>query len=168
MPSPRIPCWRRRRPGSGMPWDVHTRPRVSFCVGPICPARGTTGDEGHRLQQGRISTHAPVRGATSQQVCRSRLQFYFNPRAPQGARPPTSTRRRREDAHFNPRAPRGARRQKCAAMNASIGFQPTRPVRGATWLDTLAELIESKAKTVEDAAAIIRAKVEQLKTGPGR
>ena len=80
---------------------------------------------------------------------------YFNPRAPQGARPPTSVRKcgqryfnprapqgaRRYDPyvmiynkHFNPRAPQGARRVRAGTTGASILFQSTRSAGSATIL----------------------------------
>ena len=82
-----------------------------------------------------------------------RYLYDFNPRAPQGARPPTSVRKcgqryfnprapqgaRRYDPyvmiynkHFNPRAPQGARRVRAGTTGASILFQSTRSAGSAT------------------------------------
>ena len=81
-------------------------------------------------------------------------RFYFNPRAPCGARPkkaedlfeevkfqPTRPLRGatthkasepQQGRHFNPRAPCGARPFPFSIFLDASGFQPTRPLRGAT------------------------------------
>ena len=83
------------------------------------------------------------------------VYFYFNPRAPCGARQSRATASIGVSSHFNPRAPCGARpaytvgvpgRERISihapragrdfqcfdAAAVSAGFQSTRPVRGAT------------------------------------
>ena len=74
------------------------------------PARGAT-----RVLKGQpaevvISIHAPREGRDGRRVC-CPLDYEpdFNPRAPRGARLPT-TWWRKSCSYFNPRAPRGARR----------------------------------------------------------
>ena len=59
------------------------------------------------------------------------LPFHFNPRAPCGARLPKATENK-ANKHFNPRAPCGARQHVSNFIPEPIGFQPTRPLRGAT------------------------------------
>ena len=57
--------------------------------------------------------------------------LYFNPRAPCGARQPTSESRRQTKI-FQPTRPlRGATRLQYASNQTKL-FQPTRPLRGAT------------------------------------
>ena len=97
----------------------------------------------------------PLRGATGGQGGILSLSPYFNPRAPCGARPDVE-RKPRLDAmisthaplagrdcrpqpllsppfsYFNPRAPCGARQGDHPCPPQRAGFQPTRPLRGAT------------------------------------
>ena len=80
----------------------------------------------------------PLRGATVVSHLSAPLITYFNPRAPCGAR------RRRQYSplwprtHFNPRAPCGARRFLPGGDSPMALFQPTRPLRGATALASIA------------------------------
>ena len=62
----------------------------------------------------------------------------FNPRAPQGARPPAACR---IDSlrHFNPRAPQGARRRRSLSRQMRSEFQSTRSAGSAT-LNTKAQI----------------------------
>ena len=62
-----------------------------------------------RNQHENISTHAPLAGRDA--AASSLLPFFFD---------------------FNPRAPCGARRQALPRVLGGEGFQPTRPLRGAT------------------------------------
>ena len=60
-----------------------------------------------------------------------RIRERFNPRAPCGARlPPRQAPS--SMPYFNPCAPCGARRRRFGVARAAAGFQPTRPLRGAT------------------------------------
>ena len=62
-----------------------------------------------------------------------RIRERFNPRAPCGARlPPRQAPS--SMPYFNPCAPCGARRRRFGVARAAAGFQPTRPLRGATFL----------------------------------
>ena len=104
----------------------------------------------------RISTHAPLAGRDGTYPATVPLEGNFNPRAPCGARRPSEKERRRY-LHFNPRAPCGARplagflrslpviisthaplagrdRRATKPRFATAGFQPTRPLRGATFV----------------------------------
>ena len=56
----------------------------------------------------------------------------FNPRAPCGARPVVAVPPV-VDQNFNPRAPCGARLQTLHPLTTGSIFQPTRPLRGATF-----------------------------------
>ena len=58
---------------------------------------------------------------------------YFNPRAPCGARRPAWRRSPRRRGYFNPRAPCGARLPVLSHTLRRTSFQPTRPLRGATF-----------------------------------
>ena len=73
----------------------------------------------------------PLRGATSVRRFAGLRLKHFNPRAPCGARPGLS-RRITTNRHFNPRAPCGARQLPRGTCQRIPGFQPTRPLRGAT------------------------------------
>ena len=78
----------------------------------------------------------PMRGATRRGSSHRAARMNFNPRAPCGAR-------RCGDGldgrlcDFNPRAPCGARQQNEIAKGGSKIFQSTRPMRGATYSDTV-------------------------------
>ena len=102
-----------------------------------------------------ISTHAPLAGRDCYSGGGCPHFFYFNPRAPCGARlvmsfplimmllnfNPRAPCGARPNAHitidkplvnFNPRAPCGARQMLPQYEGAVKRFQPTRPLRGAT------------------------------------
>ena len=78
-----------------------------------------------------ISIHVPREGHDRSVRWGSRPEWYFNPRAPRGAR------RRGSGAgwqhrHFNPRAPRGARLFPPRDWSRDAEFQSTCPARGTT------------------------------------
>ena len=96
------------------------------------PMRGATPH--HRGQRPReaISIHAPHAGRDETRLFPRRGHLYFNPRAPCGARRRRSGCTSQLTQNFNPRAPCGARPQRIQNVKESIGFQSTRPMRGAT------------------------------------
>ena len=119
------------------------------------PMRGATILKRSPASQTWISIHAPHAGRDRLHKKISVQSFYFNPRAPCGARrtpvtvgagEPTefqSTRPMRgatsknrlhavQVYHFNPRAPCGARPISTVMGTCSVLFQSTRPMRGAT------------------------------------
>ena len=74
----------------------------------------------------------PLRGATASPRRGTSAPAYFNPRAPCGARPrlhPPGA----GPHDFNPRAPCGARLWFSICSTLARIFQPTRPLRGATF-----------------------------------
>ena len=73
----------------------------------------------------------PARGATGYPSPRREAGKGFNPRAPRGARRVLPDSARLAEC-FNPRAPRGARLLLLRVQLADLGFQSTRPARGAT------------------------------------
>ena len=79
-----------------------------------------------------ISIHAPRAGRDQRGLSAYPGHRDFNPRAPCGARPRLSSLSD-EAVYFNPRAPCGARPAALLMVNLALGFQSTRPVRGATW-----------------------------------
>ena len=109
---------------------------------------------GLQLWQCSFQSTRPMRGATSASPVTVGGRWYFNPRAPCGARPSnviSSTPLRRISIHaphagrdrgsdrcrcatryFNPRAPCGARLSDAAFLPRTGRFQSTRPMRGAT------------------------------------
>ena len=118
-------------------------------------------------QRPAISIHAPREGRDRSELSFPRRAFYFNPRAPRGARlailifvavavlisihAPREGRDRHmliiisQRYNFNPRAPRGARPCRCIRRYCLPEFQSTRPARGATQtaLDRLATSVIS-------------------------
>ena len=70
-------------------------------------------------------------GARRPVTCMVRNLRHFNPRAPYGARPLRNGTRRME-LYFNPRAPYGARPGVLLWDRNKLTFQSTRPLRGAT------------------------------------
>ena len=93
-----------------------------------CGARHTTG------RRTSCSTHFNPRapcGARRRRRNRLRAGEDFNPRAPCGARPHTE-RPHTRTSNFNPRAPCGARPSFGLKITTMLGFQSTRPLRGAT------------------------------------
>ena len=108
----------------------HSRRRMNFNPRAPCGARLT----GHRL---KITVRVfqptrPLRGATGRGDGGTATTQNFNPRAPCGARPAPSVTGAINILYFNPRAPCGARPHLAHRPKFSVGFQPTRPLRGAT------------------------------------
>ena len=79
-----------------------------------------------------ISIHAPRAGRDVLPPHFSVAAWYFNPRAPCGARHQRPDRPA-VSSYFNPRAPCGARHPKLCSKVFLFRFQSTRPVRGATF-----------------------------------
>ena len=94
------------------------------------------------LTRVRISTHAPLAGRDLFRCSNNPLKSNFNPRAPCGARPSNSSDKDK-DNKFQPTRPlRGATFISVAKYYHSI-FQPTRPLRGATiWVSFLLLLMK--------------------------
>ena len=89
--------------------------------------RGATSAAGLGQIRDDISIHAPHAGRDSSRPERRSAPWYFNPRAPCGARPSVTPSRGRQ-AHFNPRAPCGAR-LKCRHLGREswVNFNPRAP-----------------------------------------
>ena len=145
--NPRAPCGARlaprqtafrgrqfqpTRPLRGATCSGHQRP-VTFLFQPTRPLRGATiiGDILPKVN--RFQPTRPLRGATQMTCVSLPPCLDFNPRAPCGARPMLPRRFNGITLHFNPRAPCGARPRKSNNCGLSYRFQPTRPLRGATW-----------------------------------
>ena len=74
----------------------------------------------------------PLRGATRELLI-AYLNTGISTHAPLAGRDDGSSRCRRSQTYFiNPRAPCGARQRALAPLLRPDGFQPTRPLRGAT------------------------------------
>ena len=99
---------------------------------PTRPLRGATKILTDAERQKWISTHAPLAGRDRSELSFPRRAFYFNPRAPCGARLYVSIVDADFYKYFNPRAPCGARPVQNATRDIIDAFQPTRPLRGAT------------------------------------
>ena len=109
--------------------DTAMRIRERFNPRAPCGARPVDG--GVQVILESISTHAPLAGRDGTMCPKWDRPPYFNPRAPCGAR--------RRDAlvalHFeiSTHAPLAGRDHgRCRRHSAKQGFQPTRPLRGAT------------------------------------
>ena len=83
----------------------------------------------------RFQPTRPLRGATAFFAALASEGGDFNPRAPCGARPDVIVKRYIRITDFNPRAPCGARHRPHKTEVRPTGFQPTRPLRGATPAD---------------------------------
>ena len=95
------------------------------------PLRGATVTQDGDTAVKMISIHAPLAGRDPVFCLCTLLRFYFNPRAPCGARRPCYRHTGCAD-YFNPRAPCGARRPRAVCQSGAGSFQSTRPLRGAT------------------------------------
>ena len=78
------------------------------------------------------STH-PMRGATQSGAAAAHWRYDFNPRTPCGVRRAFDFFLCVRVINFNPRTPCGVRPCKDANNNASLVFQSTHPMRGATY-----------------------------------
>ena len=124
---------------------------------PTRPLRGATPQPARSCRSSLISTHAPLAGRDGKlcpaywagrdfnprapcgarhrgEHAAARVNVNFNPRAPCGARRACAGALLRAAQDFNPRAPCGARRKAITVREEMTSvFQPTRPLRGATW-----------------------------------
>ena len=79
-----------------------------------------------------ISTHAPHAGSDGNRYRSCAGQHNFNPRSPCGERRSSKCARARKK-NFNPRSPCGERLGEHRQDRAAVQFQPTLPMRGATF-----------------------------------
>ena len=121
--NPRAPCGARR---------------LLICSPiPICtfqstrPLRGATVHFIRALDSQKISIHAPLAGRDFAVLQAKGHIYYFNPRAPCGARPGRCRARRAKSRFQSTRPLRGATLEKCGKLYTVL-FQSTRPLRGAT------------------------------------
>ena len=122
--NPRAPCGARRHRSA--------KPLVSSRISTHAPLAGRDGDVSGDLCAGHknFNPRAPC-GARPGRARAKTILTNFNPRAPCGARlPPRQAPS--SMPYFNPCAPCGARRRRFGVARAAAGFQPTRPLRGAT------------------------------------
>ncbi len=99
--NPRAPCGARPDCGGGIV------PAMEFQS--TRPLRGATFEDSYIIDKESISIHAPLAGRDTHSSELGTHGFYFNPRAPCGARPSVT-----------------------ASDNGKVLFQSTRPLRGAT------------------------------------
>ena len=121
--NPRAPCGAR-------PEAQHDG-RVGMAFQPTRPLRGATITLPQAPSRMTFQPTRPLRGATCRSGGARQMCCYFNPRAPCGARP-CSLRLKQFQRNFNPRAPCGAR-LLFPILCRKEPFQPTRPLRGATF-----------------------------------
>ena len=146
--NPRSPCGERLDFSQGL--DA----RLLFQ--PTLPVRGATVPSASHPSAGSISTHAPRAGSDVRQIVSGVAWHDFNPRSPCGERRPSGRGGRGGRGNFNPRSPCGERlgvllttakdiiisthapragsdKEQGYYDNGNIEFQPTLPVRGATY-----------------------------------
>ena len=140
--NPRAPCGARlaSRPGHGSDDDPFqsTRP-VRGATRPVSqstwfqrfqstrPVRGATAEAPVRVHAAHISIHAPRAGRDLHTACTGGPGWYFNPRAPCGARLGGAGKETLTNEHFNPRAPCGARLSAWIFQPARRYFNPRAP-----------------------------------------
>ena len=127
--NPRAPYGARQHPPDG-PVQLH---RISI----LAPLTGRDSTAlGGRMASRRFQSSRPLRGATPSRTGPSTWSFYFNPRAPYGARlHHPLVLLGGED--FNPRAPYGARRAARQEVEAAVKISILAPLTGR---DVLANL----------------------------
>ena len=126
--NPRAPCGARLR------WDLTNR--VMSVFQPTRPLRGATDRTSQNILDEAISTHAPLAGRDELSAFIEK-KIGISTHAPLAGRDFPSRRITPACWYFNPRAPCGARRSSSGQTRTGRKFQPTRPLRGAT--DTAAE-----------------------------
>ena len=90
----------------------------------------------HNAWFGSISTHAPLAGRDNNRQVILALHF-ISTHAPLAGRDAASRVTDAGRSYFNPRAPCGARRESGEPLSHRKIFQPTRPLRGATFMTLL-------------------------------
>ena len=98
---------------------------------PTRPLRGATQGPRQLPPPFSISTHAPLAGRDAAPLRTSTPLIYFNPRAPCGARLPCRLKLHAVKL-FQPTRPLRGATMIVSVAPAGIRFQPTRPLRGAT------------------------------------
>ena len=96
------------------------------------PMRGATRDAETVQVLRRISIHAPHAGRDFINVAGNGAVCLISIHAPHAGRDGFSSSRMRAHWYFNPRAPCGARPSSSAGCASCKPFQSTRPMRGAT------------------------------------
>ena len=145
--NPRSPCGERPQ--------TNTPLRQSHGFQPTLPLRGATRARWCSRFASPFQPTLPLRGATANGRPPRTPRYRFNPRSPCGERRVARQHRLRELAvsthaplagsdtsrcraisssrSFNPRSPCGERLTTCVSVPASVVFQPTLPLRGATY-----------------------------------
>ena len=98
---------------------------------PTRPLRGATRCSRPAASDSFISTHAPLTGRDGE-LCEQPARIFISTHAPLTGRDLDRRCRMARHGNFNPRAPYGARRPERLLSDGRNGFQPTRPLRGAT------------------------------------
>ena len=142
-------------PLAGRDWRGGATVSTSRSISTHAPLAGRDVDSPAQTSVSGISTHAPLAGRDTDAARLLAVPWYFNPRAPCGARRVSPYGRCQRECNFNPRAPCGARRslhrirsnKHQISTHAPLAgrdawrscrdsflksFQPTRPLRGAT------------------------------------
>ena len=96
------------------------------------PLRGATKPSSEVGKTQSISIHAPLTGRDASRSEHRSASWYFNPRAPYGARHGTTPHLGQRVKFQSTRPLRGATRGSDTPLTAPMRFQSTRPLRGAT------------------------------------
>ena len=118
--NPRAPCGARRRITRG------AQP-VGVGISTHAPLAGRDVDSPAQTSVSGISTHAPLAGRDTDAARLLAVPWYFNPRAPCGARRVSPYGRCQRECNFNPRAPCGARLEVTTARPTQNNFNPRAP-----------------------------------------
>ena len=123
--NPRAPCGARPLPTGQPIFNTHFNPRAP------CGARQDATEKA--ADKAAISIHAPLAGRDEYPGAADVLKLIFQSTRPLRGATGAMAIIARLDGYFNPRAPCGARR-RTNRHHAAIGrFQSTRPLRGATY-----------------------------------
>jgi len=119
---PTLPCGERREPGGRPPGlcRFNPRSRAGSDPGPLPTGSGPT-----------VSTHAPVRGATTAVVRSTPMAREFQPTLPCGERPGVEASLSTA-VMFQPTLPCGERPKYRGVLQPGFGVSTHAPVRGAT------------------------------------
>ena len=98
---------------------------------PTRPLRGATQVKPAKRPSQKFQPTRPLRGAT-RYVYYTKIHCYISTHAPLAGRDTDAARLLAVPWYFNPRAPCGARRTRKGRRDKMKLFQPTRPLRGAT------------------------------------
>ena len=120
------------RPLRGATVDLTTQ-RTARLISTHAPLAGRDPAVSAKAEHEEISTHAPLAGRDGRNGAEAFRLAHFNPRAPCGARHHDEARGRRRNGIFQPTRPLRGATYRASPPSDGFVFQPTRPLRGATY-----------------------------------